>query len=1114
MSDITRDHNSEQAKGGFAGAQIDVPSSLREQLGAFRKFVWSRKVGEAVALSVVGVLLSFLVVYGVDRFIDTPPLARGALFVVSLALWLAIPRALHRWVWKNRRLDQLARLLRVREPAVGDQLLSVIELAEDTSEQERSHTLCAAAIRQVADSAKGRDFRAAAPPNRLRGLLLTLGIAGLVTAVLWGLFPSAASNAWARYSSPWSSTPRYTFTVLNPLPETMVVPHGESVEFSFSLDEDSPWRPDSATCQLGALPPIEADLVDGTYTCVLPAQIQEVSCTLRCGDFSQVIGIIPKQRPRLVAVSADVQLPAYLQLPRPMDVDVRGGRLAAVEGSVATIHATASAPLKSATVSGQAVTVQNDRMSSSSMAVESDAPLVELQWTDLDDLRGKRPFEITLEALPDAFPSILSQGLPRQDVVLNTQQINFEALASDDFGVRRVGMSWRSLDEDVLSSSASGERVLGAGTPQQTSIQLPGVFCAADLGIEPQPIEVSLWVEDYHPSGRREVSAPHVLYVLTAAQHAAWISDQLGKWQRAALDVRDKELQLFDANKQLRRRVLENPTSDGLREAIRTQASLEAANGRQLAALSKTGEGLLRQASRNSEIGVDQLERWAEMLQTLNDISSNRMPNVSELLNKAAKAKDGKSGGSKAKNSPPMAGQIKDTATGSGSGSSPEDQDEQEQPVVPAVVDRESSMQNPESGDEEQTPEKKTGKPSGAKQGLAGTTLTGPPPPPSDPQSQEPAEETEEPMDEALFEQEQLLAEFEKVADELNDVLANMEGSTLVKRLKAASREQSQVAGKLATRINALFGASKTTSDDSEMLDGLSSRELESTQNVSFIMDDMQAYFERRRIPEFQAVLDDMKELDVLDALENLAGDLQKESGLSIAQAEYWADNLDRWAEDLVPAASGGGDSPPSGGQADSLPPAVILEVLRILEGEVNLRESTRVAEGARASVADDVHMAETTRLADTQSQLRDRIDTVVDQVSEMPKANQRFGKDIELLMSVGMVMGEATQLLRRPETGSNTIAAQTEIIELLLKSQRVNPKSDGGGTGTSPGGGGTGDTEASALTLLGSGLNPNERREARDVTQATGETGRVLPEEFRGGLDAYFSRLEESQPE
>ena len=61
-------------------------------------------------------------------------------------------------------------------------------------------------------------------------------------------------------------------------------------------------------------------------------------------------------------------------------------------------------------------------------------------------------------------------------------------------------------------------------------------------------------------------------------------------------------------------------------------------------------------------------------------------------------------------------------------------------------------------------------------------------------------------VDEAVTEQRDLLAEFEKVANELNTVLANMEGSTLVKRLKAASRQQYTIAGRINDRIEDSFG--------------------------------------------------------------------------------------------------------------------------------------------------------------------------------------------------------------------------------------------------------------------------------------------------------------------
>jgi hypothetical protein len=107
-------------------------------------------------------------------------------------------------------------------------------------------------------------------------------------------------------------------------------------------------------------------------------------------------------------------------------------------------------------------------------------------------------------------------------------------------------------------------------------------------------------------------------------------------------------------------------------------------------------------------------------------------------------------------------------------------------------------------------------------------------------------------------------------------------------------------------------------------------------------------------------------------------------------------------------------------------------------------------------------------------------------------------------------VMEDATTILDRPETGSPAIAAETDAIELLLKSKRINPKGGGGG-GANPGGGGTGSTKDSALALLGGGQNDKEVREDHGVAQATGDSGPALPEEFRAGLDEYFNRLEKS---
>lgn len=137
----------------------------------------------------------------------------------------------------------------------------------------------------------------------------------------------------------------------------------------------------------------------------------------------------------------------------------------------------------------------------------------------------------------------------------------------------------------------------------------------------------------------------------------------------------------------------------------------------------------------------------------------------------------------------------------------------------------------------------------------------------------------------------------------------------------------------------------------------------------------------------------------------------------------------------------------------------------------------------------------------------------MIGRIRELPDAQASFGKELRLLQAVSMVMDETVGILSRPETGKPAIGAETEVIELLLQSKRINPKGGGGG-GSTPGGGGNGTTQDSALTLLGSGVNAKEVRQDRGVSQTTGEAGSSLPEEFRAGLDEYFNRLERGSDE
>jgi hypothetical protein len=1080
-----------------AGPQrIDVPEQLREKLLAFRQRVWTVKLLEALGGAIVGVLCGYLLTYLCDRLIDTPALVRGLILTTSIVVCACVPWAIHHWIWRRRRLDQLARLLTETDPQVGDQLLGVIELAENGDEQNRSPQLVAAAMRQVAETAAQRDFSTAVPrPRHRRNLIAAGSLAAVAVFALVGT-TAAARNAWQRFLAPWQSVPRYTFAAIEPLPERLVVPHGEEFTVPVQLTDHTEWKPNQAEVTLAGLAPVTTARSENRYQFTLPGQIQPGRLDVRVGDYRGETVIDPQLRPELTELQAEIRLPGYLGRTENVTREIRGGRLSAVTGSVATFSAEISRELAAAWIDQRPAAHEHTTIFSGPVAIDSEHQL-EWSWTDTFGLTGQKPFALSLAATPDEAPSVLSEGLPRKKVLLDSEVLTFRVRARDDFGVKRVGIAWQGLTS-TGPSSYQGEATFGAGDAYAELLELDATFSAKQFDIPPQAIEVRLFVEDFHPDRERVYGPPSTFFVLDPEQHAIWVTDQLSRWQRLALDVRDRERQLHETNKQLRMLDPAELDNADTRREIKMQAAAEQANGRRLDALVNSGEDLLKQAMRNQEIGVGHLDRWAEMMQILKEISGQRMPSVADLLKDASNAEPGAQLAAKPRS--PQAGENRaNTSGGSGKKTKP---GEPPQPV-PTLTDVESTrneIPGKQPGDDQES------KPKQSRLTLPTTMLAGngqAPPKPKTPAGEK--------VDEAVREQQDLLAEFEKIANELNEILANLEGSTLVKRLKAASREQEQVAQDLGEQVTAAFGLQGTgvNSAVQQSFRQLAETEEFSSQKVSYIMDDMAAYFERSRFQRFQEVLEEMREENVVGGLRGLSEELAEENGLAIAQAEYWSETLDRWAEDLVEVTKCG--ACPGCKSKGSLPPSIVLEVLQILEGEMNLREQTRVAQQARAAVSADDHQQTATRLSETQTEYKERIDKVIERILELPDAESDFGKEIKLLRMVAPVMQDAADILADAETGAAAIAAETEAIELLLQSKRFNPNGGGGG-GSSPGGGGGGDTNVNALALVGQGTNEKEVKEAPETLQATGQTGVSLPAEFRAGLDRYFERID--QPE
>ena len=155
---------------------------------------------------------------------------------------------------------------------------------------------------------------------------------------------------------------------------------------------------------------------------------------------------------------------------------------------------------------------------------------------------------------------------------------------------------------------------------------------------------------------------------------------------------------------------------------------------------------------------------------------------------------------------------------------------------------------------------------------------------------------------EAVKEQQELLDAFAELAEKMNKLLTGFENSTFVKRLKAASRRQIDI----AVDLNNLDGFGQEASDaveDASDRERLAVKEVTEAKVASTLLQDMVAYADRRPSEGFSRVLSEMQDAIVSDQMQDIAEAIVKDNfiGESTIEAEFWADTLDRWAEQLVP---------------------------------------------------------------------------------------------------------------------------------------------------------------------------------------------------------------------
>lgn len=634
-----------------------IPESLKRQLESFRKHLWRRKVIEIIALGLIGLFLSFLLLFGLDRIWQTPNWARLLILLAGVSLFVGFaPYWLHRWVWGHRHEGQLARLIAKKYPGLGDRLLGVIELqAQDENGDTLSPRLREAAMQVVAAEAEKRELDEALPTARHRkwGLAAMALLALVTTAFVFT--PKAGLNALERWLNPFADVERYTFTQLDKPITYLAVPYGEAFGVTLKLKAQSEQKPQIAVARFDSQPEVTVSLKKNLYEFKFPGQQTEGVITFRVGDLKHQLKIQPKQRPVVLHTTVTVKPPEYLQIPESK-VALSIGEISAVEGSKLTFNMETSSPLKNGTfgpteISGELVKAEGFQSAQGGLKISdvesSFGPIdagstpfsIPFSWVDEFGLVGGQGFKIRVDAVKDGPPVAYIQGIDRQKAILPEETLDFEILGEDDFGIRKAGIEWGSYGTlPGEKPAASGEIIISNGGPEVERISEPASFSPAAFGITPQRLVLRSFVEDYYPERGRIYSEPVLIYVLSREEHAQLLKGQFDRVISELDDLARKELNLLDENERLEKLDGEKLQTEEGKERLADQERAEEENVRAMEELTKRMEQLMKDTARNENIDKDTMKKMAEAMKSMQELSEKEMPEVGEKLQEAGEA--------------------------------------------------------------------------------------------------------------------------------------------------------------------------------------------------------------------------------------------------------------------------------------------------------------------------------------------------------------------------------------------------------------------------------------------------------------------------------------------
>ena len=1022
----------------------------------------------AVAGGLAGLLITYVLLFAFDRFVNTPVWARAVLTCTgaALAAWFAQGWARH-WLWERRGPAQLAKLLQKHFRILGDRLQGVIELTGiEELPANMSPALLRAAIRQVAEDSGKHQFGDAVPKRPARRWALAGITAAALAAAPFVFAPRAATNALERWAMPWAGIERYTFTTVEALPNDLYIPHGEAFELSVGLRPDAEWKPNHASARIEKQEGLAALVLDSKALFKFPGQTRDGTLSLRFGDYLKEIAVHPLHRPELKELAARVTLPEYLGHPE-LRVPVNGTMADFLAGSSVAFEGKISRAVGSGTLDAGKLrldaSANAETFTTPSTELEKLGAEISLRWTDIHGLTPVQPYTLKVGTTQDAPPRVEIQNLESQEIsILPNESVRFTLSAGDDFGLKEMWVAWtmRSINEkQAAKKPAEKDKDKGkdwiaqlwnewkseaevkpedakpapelpriAGGQLTRELSRPVVWTPSALGVPADTVvELTGYALDYLPKREPSTSWKLTIFVLSPEKHAERIRERMDQVLKQLDErIRDEE-RAIEENKGIAENKEELKTEKAAEEIKRVEAS-EKANEDALAKLSEQMAEVMKEALRNKDFPSDTMAEWSKIAEALQKEAAPKMDSAAQKMAEAAQA------------------------------------------------------------------------------------------------AQSPQQRAED-LEKAMKDQQEALDAKRQAASKMKSANENLFARNFYNRLRLAASVEHQISDGLKKLAKATVGLKpdEIGAGEKKSFEGVAGKQDGNVKDVDSIQNDMTAFLRRMPNEKYQKVVTEMEEKRAVPELGELANFVRGNLGLkSVGRAKSWGDQLNAWAELLQDEAQGGGKG---GGEMDPDQMELMIALVRLAVAEDSLREQT--TELDRTKEKNPNHPDDSSKLGISQNQLSGTI-AEIEANPKFSKFMSYTGEVVQLLTEVTSLMHEVAGELHKPNTGTDTVAMQGMIIEML-----VPPGKKGGSesesqspmaqmqqqmqkmmqqmTKSRTAGGNNSKNPSSLEGTTAQGSTAKDKGNLRTVEKSGGATNAgEWPEEFRESLQAYFQALEE----